>query len=178
MDNPIVGQKEIATRLRVAPDTVYQWAKRNLLPPPEGTVGGDPAWHWSTIEAWAQQTGRMPGIRQAILDMLLSVVGLSVSPIADKVIALGFARTTGQTLRALGDLFDEGLVGRKVPDLWYITDVGRQVVSARRAGASKLWDDNAEIPAVYVPTIAGKVSPEVNDRRVRKASYGFRRGRR
>lgn len=177
MDNPIVGQKEIAMRLHVTPDTVYQWGKRNLLPPPEGTVGGDPAWHWSTIESWAQQTGRMPGIRQAILDVLLTVAGFSVSPIADKVIGLGFARTTGQVVRALGDLFDEGLVGRRVPDQWYITDVGRQVVSARPTGSSKLWDDNAEIPAVYVPTISGKVSPEANHKRVEQASDRWRRRR-
>jgi hypothetical protein len=157
---------------------VYQWGKRNLLPPPEGLVGGSPAWHSSTIEAWAQQTGRMPGIRQAILDVLLTVAGLSVSPIADKVIALGFARTTGQVLRALGDLFDEGLIGRKAPDHWYITDVGKQVVSARPAGTSKLWDDNAKIPAVYVPTISGSASPEANHRRVEQASYRWRRGRR
>ncbi len=177
MGNPIVGQKEIAMRLRVTPDTVYQWGKRNLLPPPEGTVGGDPAWHWSTIETWAQQTGRMPGLRQAILDLLLTVAGLSVSPIADKVIALGFARTTGQVLRALGDLFDEGLVGRKAPDHWYITEVGQQVVSARPSGSSKLWDDNAAIPAVYVPTISGKVSAEANHKRVEQASYRWRRRR-
>jgi len=161
MPDPIVGQKEIADRLRVAPNTVYQWGKRNLLPPPEGTVGGDPAWHWSTIEAWAQRTGRLPGLREAILDLLMTVAA-STSPIANHLIARGFGRSIPQVWRALNDLHYEGLVGRQIPDDWCITDMGRQVVEARRSGAARLWDDNAQIPAVYVPSVAaGKPGPPI-----------------
>jgi hypothetical protein len=158
MSNPIVGQKEIADRLRVAPNTVYQWGKRTLLPPPEGSVGGDPAWHWSTIEAWARDTGRLPGLREAILDLLMTVAG-STSPVANTLIARGFGRSIPQVWRALNDLYYEGLVGRQMPNDWCITDMGRQVVEGRRSGVvavGKLWDDNAQIPAVYVPSIAGK----------------------
>jgi len=132
--------------------------KRGLLPKPEGTVGGDPAWHWSTIENWARDTGRLPGLREAILDLLLTVAaGASTSPIAAAVIGRGFGRTTGQVWRVLNDLFQEGLLGYRAPDHWYVTDLGRKVVDARRDGSappSKLWDDNAEIPAVYVPSYA------------------------
>src|SRR5258708_16401735 len=155
MSNPIVGQKEIAEQLRVAPNTVHQWGKRGLLPPSEGTVGGDPAWHWSTIEAWARETGRMPGLREEILVLLLTVAGASTSPIAGALIARGFGRSTVQVWRVLNDLFHEGLLGYRMPDHWFVTDMGRQVVEARRAGSashSKLWDDNPEIPAVYVPS--------------------------
>jgi hypothetical protein len=168
MPDPIVGQKEIANQLRVAPNTVHQWGKRGLLPPPEGTVGGDPAWHWSTIEAWARQTGRIPGLREAILDLLLTVAGASTSPIAGALIARGFGRSTVQIWRVLNDLFHEGLLGYRMPDHWFITDVGRRVVEARLAGLapqSNLWDDNAEIPAVYVPSFAAQPSHPIKSMR-------------
>ena len=161
MPDPIVGQKEIAEQLRVAPNTVHQWVKRGLLPAPEGTVGGDPAWHWSTIEAWARETGRMPGLREAIFDLLLTVGGASTSPVASALIARGFGRSTAQVWRVLNDLFQEGLLGYRMPDHWFVTDMGRQVVEARLDGSSppsKLWDDNAEIPAVYVPSYAVRPS--------------------
>jgi hypothetical protein len=168
MSDPIVGQKEIAEQLRVAPNTVHQWGKRGLLPAPEGTVGGDPAWHLSTIEAWARQTGRVPGLREAILDLLLTVAGASTSPIAGAVISRGFGRSTVQVWRVLNDLFHEGLLGYRMPDHWFVTDMGRKVVDARRAGSaapSKLWDDNAEIPAVYVPSFAAKPSRPIKSMR-------------
>ena len=53
-----VGIPEIAQRLGVQRATVDQWRFRGLLPEPEWTVGGGPAWDWPTIEAWAKQTGR------------------------------------------------------------------------------------------------------------------------
>jgi len=53
-----VGQTEIAERLGVSPGTVQKWRTRGLLPEPEWTVGGRPAWAWATIEAWARMTGR------------------------------------------------------------------------------------------------------------------------
>jgi hypothetical protein len=168
MSDPIVGQKEIAEQLRVAPNTVHQWVKRGLLPPPEGAVGGDPAWHWSTIESWARETGRIPGLREAILDLLLTVSGASTSPIASTLIARGFGRTTVQVWRVLNDLFHEGLLGYRVPDHWYVSDLGSQVVEARRGGSpppAKLWDDSVEIPAVYVPPYAAGPSRPIKTMR-------------
>jgi predicted DNA-binding transcriptional regulator AlpA len=152
MPDNIVGQKEIADRLQVAPNTVYQWAKRGLLPPVEGTVGGDPAWHWSTIEAWAQSTGRMPGLREAILELLMAVGAGSTSPLANNLIERGFGRSIAQVWRAINDLFHEGLVGYRIPGEWFISDLGRQIVEARRLGAAKpsTWDDSAQLPANYV----------------------------
>ena len=67
------------------------------------------------------------------------------------------------------DLYHEGLLGRRAPDHWIVTDVGRQVVEARRAvsgPSSKLRDDNAQIPAVYLPSVAaGKPSPTIKSAR-------------
>ncbi len=53
-----VGIVEIADRLGVERETVDKWRTRDLLPEPEWTVGGRPAWDWRTIEAWARETGR------------------------------------------------------------------------------------------------------------------------
>lgn len=55
-----VGQTEIAARLGVQPNTVNMWRKRELLPPPDWTISGVPAWNWRTILKWAQRTGRAP----------------------------------------------------------------------------------------------------------------------
>lgn len=53
-----VGLAEIAERLGVARSTVDQWRQRRLLPNPQWTVGGRPAWDWPVIDAWATATGR------------------------------------------------------------------------------------------------------------------------
>jgi hypothetical protein len=54
-----VGIAEIAERLNVRRQTVDIWRHRDLLPEPEWTVGGRPAWDWSTIKEWAKGTGRL-----------------------------------------------------------------------------------------------------------------------
>ena len=53
-----VGISEIADRLGVQRATVDQWRHRGLLPDPRWTISGNPAWDWSDIETWAQETGR------------------------------------------------------------------------------------------------------------------------
>lgn len=57
--NDLVALAEIAARLGVASQTVYQWRWRRKLPRPDLVVSGRPIWHWSTIEAWARETGRL-----------------------------------------------------------------------------------------------------------------------
>lgn len=64
----IVGLKEIAERLGVKQQTAAAWRHRNLLPPPEGTVSGAPAWQWRTIEEWAVRTGRVGGVAEFVVD--------------------------------------------------------------------------------------------------------------
>jgi hypothetical protein len=54
-----VGAAEVATRLRVKPQTVHTWRHRKLMPEPRWTVSGQPAWDWAEIEAWARRTGRL-----------------------------------------------------------------------------------------------------------------------
>lgn len=54
-----LGIPEIAERLGVQRETVDQWRARGILPDPDWTVGGRPAWRWSTIRRWARETGRI-----------------------------------------------------------------------------------------------------------------------
>lgn len=54
-----VGMVEVAAKLGVRRQTVDMWHHRDLLPEPDWTVGGRPAWRWSTIETWARETGRL-----------------------------------------------------------------------------------------------------------------------
>jgi hypothetical protein len=83
-----------------------------------------PAWHWNTIERWARATGRLPGLREEILE-LLGRTSSSTSPLAAQLIAAGYAKSVGQVWQVLNDLMDEGLVGRAVPENWLITEAGR-----------------------------------------------------
>ena len=53
-----VGLLEIAERLGVARSTVDKWRIRGLLPEPRWVVGGRPAWPWTEIRTWAEETGR------------------------------------------------------------------------------------------------------------------------
>jgi hypothetical protein len=64
----IVGLKEIAERLSVKQQTAAAWKHRGLLPEPEGTVSGMPAWRWSTIAYWAASTGRAGAVAEFTAD--------------------------------------------------------------------------------------------------------------
>ncbi len=55
IDEP-VGLAEIAERLGATRIVVDQWRTRGRLPAPDWTVGGRPAWRWSTIEEWRGRT--------------------------------------------------------------------------------------------------------------------------
>lgn len=55
-----LGAQEIAELLHVRPQTVHAWGTRGMLPSPDLTVHGRPAWWRSTILAWAYATDRLP----------------------------------------------------------------------------------------------------------------------
>jgi len=57
--NDPIGSAEIATILGAKPETVHMWSHRGLLPKPDWTVGGRPAWRWWRIKQWAIQTKRL-----------------------------------------------------------------------------------------------------------------------
>lgn len=57
--NP-VGAVEIARMLKVERQTVDAWRHRDILPDPDWTVGGRPAWDERTIVGWARRTDRWP----------------------------------------------------------------------------------------------------------------------
>lgn len=61
-DTDPVGLAEIAIRLKVRRSTVDQWKFRGLMPPPQWTIGGSPAWSWRRIRKWASDTGTLLGV--------------------------------------------------------------------------------------------------------------------
>lgn len=54
-----VGKIEVAARLGVQERTAHMWQFRGLLPDPEFTVNGLPAWSWLTVLRWAGDGGRL-----------------------------------------------------------------------------------------------------------------------
>lgn len=56
-----VGLTEIAELLGKAHETLKQWSRQGILPPPATKIGGRvPVWSRREIERWARNTGRMP----------------------------------------------------------------------------------------------------------------------
>jgi predicted DNA-binding transcriptional regulator AlpA len=55
-----VGLAEIADRLHIREQTVWQWHARDQLPEPRYVVARKSAWAWGDIERWARETGRLP----------------------------------------------------------------------------------------------------------------------
>ncbi|RDD87195.1 MarR family transcriptional regulator [Streptomyces parvulus] len=51
-DRRLWSYKDIATHIRVQPDTVRSYRKHGLLPPPDHVEGGKPYWYAETIRAW------------------------------------------------------------------------------------------------------------------------------
>lgn len=56
-----VGKAELVELLHCTRDTVDKWSTRNLLPEPDWTVGGRPAWNLATIAKWCRDTDRIDG---------------------------------------------------------------------------------------------------------------------
>ncbi len=125
----IVGEAEIADRLRVKRPTVHQWAKRNLLPPPEGTVSGQPAWRWSVIEVWAEDRF---GLRRTILDHLAKTEGSSTEGLAASLVMMGRRDVSvTQVARDLNAMFQLGWVARAAPPHdWIVTPSGHRALES------------------------------------------------
>lgn len=51
---------DIAKRLDISPQRVNILASGPGFPKPLGKLGRSPVWRWSSIERWAQETGRLP----------------------------------------------------------------------------------------------------------------------
>ncbi|HEX4756006.1 MAG TPA: hypothetical protein VH661_09700 [Candidatus Dormibacteraeota bacterium] len=135
MYDEVVGEKEIAGMLAVKENTVHQWRARGSLPEPDGFVSGNPAWHWSTIQKWAEATGRTPSVREHILTVLASSPrgGNFVTPITGALVRLGVVgpRTNpARVATVLTDLMTEGLVSTHLRNEWRITADGRSAVKA------------------------------------------------
>jgi hypothetical protein len=144
----VVGEKEIAARLEVQENTVHQWLVRRMLPPTDGSVSGNPAWHWKTIELWAWKTGRMPDLRIRILSILSKTTGAFATPLTIDLIDRGWVgRGTSPTKIAsvLTDLFEENYVSIHLRNEWRITDKGREFLGNRAI-------DQEGKPMTYQPT--------------------------
>ncbi len=57
-DCVIVSTRDVADRLGVKQRTVYKWRQRGIFPDPD-LKQVPPLWDWSTVEAWAKNTGRL-----------------------------------------------------------------------------------------------------------------------
>ena len=55
----ILGPQEIADRLSVQVNTVWQWRKRDIMPIPARIISGVPLWTAEQIDGWAAATGRL-----------------------------------------------------------------------------------------------------------------------
>jgi len=52
---------EIAKRLGMSPQRVNVLASGPGFPKPLGKLGRSSVWRWSSVERWAQETGRLAG---------------------------------------------------------------------------------------------------------------------
>src|SRR4029077_13987673 len=96
---------------------------RRMLPEPDGSVSGNPAWEWATIEKWAWATGRMPDLRLRILGLLAKAPngGGFATPITHALIANGWAggeTSPPRIASVLTDLFEEGYVSIHLRNEW------------------------------------------------------------
>lgn len=58
-DDPLLTAEDIAKLAGVRQRTVYEWKKRNRLPPPSMLMmGRRPVWKRSTMLRWLEATGR------------------------------------------------------------------------------------------------------------------------
>lgn len=144
----IVGEKEIASLLEVKENTVHQWFVRRMLPEPDGSVSGNPAWHWDTIQSWAWETGRMPDLRIRVLSILSKTTGAFATPLTIELVGRGWVgpgTSPAKIASVLTDLFEEHYVSIHLRNEWRITDEGRQFLGDRAEGK--------EIrPMTYQPT--------------------------
>jgi hypothetical protein len=51
---------DIAKRLGISPQRVNVLASGPGFPKPLGRLGRSAVWRWSSVERWAQETGRLP----------------------------------------------------------------------------------------------------------------------
>jgi predicted DNA-binding transcriptional regulator AlpA len=51
---------DIAARLGISPQRVHVLLSGPGFPKPVGKLGRSAVWRWSSVERWAQQTGRLP----------------------------------------------------------------------------------------------------------------------
>jgi len=135
MDDEIVGEKEIARMLAVKENTVHQWQSRGSLPRPDGFASGNPAWHWSSIQQWAEATGRIPSVRDHILTVLTASPqgGTFATPITGALVRLGVVGPNTSPARiatVLTDMLTEGLVSVHLRNEWRITAEGLAALNA------------------------------------------------
>ena len=146
MDDEIVGEKEIAGILAVKENTVHQWRARGSLPGPNGFVSGNPAWHWSTIQKWAEATGRVPSVRDHILTVLASSSqgGSFATQITGALVRLGVVGPNTSPARVatvLTDMLTEGLVSIHLRNEWRITADGLLALKA-------FSEDGGDLPGI------------------------------
>jgi DNA-binding PadR family transcriptional regulator len=172
MKEDIVGEKEISEMLGVRQGTVHRWRARGLLPPPDGYVSGAPAWHWSTVSAWADKTGRSPRVRDHILAILDGSPnhGNFTTPITRALAQTGMVgadTTPARIASVLTDLLEDGLVSIHLRNEWRLTEDGVAAVAgvAEEADLARLRD----LYRTYRAFVAGSETGYYTERRYRSS---------
>jgi hypothetical protein len=112
----------------------------------------------------------MPGLREAILDLLLQAGAGTTTPLAQRLIAQGFARSVNQVWRAINDLDYEGFIGIRLGDEWFLSDQGKVLAEQRRRGPRLAGED-----APSQPSTSHRCSPSskaLRDRAIMRSSRG------
>lgn len=141
-----VGILEIAGRLGVRRVTVDQWLQRDLLPPPEWTVGGRPAWDWSNILRWAVETGRL-------------------MTVADLAAAFGLPASEGRRAARFAGAFrdrDEYTRTGRVPPRWAGLGLDATFTRGEIAALTAEWNRSAT-SAERVSHLSGGKDPEIEE---------------
>lgn len=119
--------------LAVKQGTVHRWMARGLLPAPDGFVSGAPAWRWSTVSTWADQTGRSPQVRDHVLAILAASPGSGnfATPITralTQMKVVGPETSPARIASVLTELLEEGLVSLHLRNEWRLTTKGRAAI--------------------------------------------------
>ncbi len=118
----VVGEKEIAQLAGCQENTVHQWAKRGMLPAPDGYVSGRPAWLRTTIATWQQETGRDGALRSSILALMRQHRSPWTIEAVTTSLQAGAPRLRARQVQVvMTDLMEEGLLSLGRYHRWSLT---------------------------------------------------------
>ncbi len=130
----IVVDKEIAERLKVPTNTVHSPNVRFSLPRMAGQVAC-PLRIGSLSSAGRTLQAGFPACANSSWSSSITP-RVRPSSLAAQPIAAGYAKSVGQVWHLLNELMEQGLVGRTLPESWFINEEGRTEVASSCIPAS------------------------------------------